>query len=215
MQPSVLAVLFTPPAGGKGTQLKALKAEYASSVFGTGEYIRNNIPHNSELAQWFSESRGASLLPDRLILPPTIEWLRTEGPKPTVKVLDGLPRNIPQCQIFDFVEEFGIERAVVIHLDVPLPVCDRRMFTRAAEDPNRRHELDPAVRINRLKEYNEETLPVLDHVSRNHRAQVFSIETDGVEDPSKITRQIRGILGHVQVFPTRVMSPWMSQAVAV
>ena len=199
-----LVVLFTRPGGGKGTQLKALQKEYDSSVFGTGEYIRNNVPNNSELAEFFSKSRGATLLPDRLILPPTVRWLEAKKDNPSIKILDGVPRNISQCQLFEFAQSFGMSKRIIVHIDVPELVCNDRILERAKLDPSRSHELDPEVRGNRFREHDKETAPVLEFVVKQGLARVYSIHTDGLEDPDRITFQIRTILGQEGILPNRI-----------
>ncbi|MFN4218204.1 MAG: adenylate kinase [Candidatus Bipolaricaulia bacterium] len=119
-------VLLGPPGSGKGTQAVRLAAWLGVPHISTGDLLRSEVQHRTELgaqAQGFMD-RG-ELVPDQLVA----EMIRKRLQGTTGFVLDGFPRNLKQAQILESVTEvdrvlhFRLERAEIVRRLSARRVC--------------------------------------------------------------------------------------------
>ena len=88
-------------------------------------------------------------------------------------VLDGFPRRLAQAE--------GVDFDIVVFLDVPLDVVKQRLLARGRAD-------DTADVIeNRLREYDEDTQPLIDH----YRDKGVLLRVDGDRPPDEIAAELR------------------------
>jgi adenylate kinase len=161
-------LMLGPPGSGKGTQgerlARSLGVEHISSGALLREAVAAGTPLGHQVEQAMSEGR---LVSDELV---------TEAIRPALRrhdgyVLDGFPRKLSQTD--------GVDFDAVVHLDVPKEEVVRRLLARGRAD-----DTEDAI-AERLREYNDDTRPLLDH----YRDVV--VEVDGDRDPDEIAAELR------------------------
>ena len=175
-------VLLGPPGCGKGTQAERLTAELKFTKISTGDLLREAVRLGTPLGQQAKGFMDAGkLVPDELVIGLIKEKLATiKGPV----LLDGFPRSLEQAKRLDEMtkidlavdiavnEEKLVKRIVlrrsckncgaVFHLEFSPPkkagICDKcggELYQRADDN-------EATVR-ERLKTYNEKTLPLANY----------------------------------------------------
>jgi len=163
--------MLAPPGGGKGTQGVRLAAELGVPHISSGDVLREAVAEGSELGREVQEHMAAGrLAPDELVsraVLPVIE--RHDG-----YILDGYPRTLAQAD--------GLVFDAVVYLRVGDEEVMRRYFARGRAD-------DKAdVIAERLREYDEDTEPLIDHY------RDVLVEVDGERDPDTIAADLKARL---------------------
>jgi adenylate kinase len=112
----VRMVLLGPPGAGKGTQAARIARAYDVAHIATGDILRDNVRHDTELGLAARDymARG-DLVPDDLV----VAMVRHRIDEPDAArgfVLDGFPRTVPQAE--------ALERAL-LELNTPLDIVLR------------------------------------------------------------------------------------------
>lgn len=183
-KPTVI-ILLGPPGSGKGTQAVRLSQELKIPHISTGDLFRENLSKETELgkkAKSYMES--GKLVPDELVL----EMLFDRVSRPDCAngyLLDGFPRTIPQAEALEKRLE-GKVNIIALNLEVRDEVIVKRaegrltckqcgnMHNRYFAPPLQEGICDkcggplyqraddaPAVVLERLKVYHEQTEPVI------------------------------------------------------
>ena len=157
-------VLFGKPGAGKGTQADFLKIKYNLFHISTGDLFRFNITNKTSLgnlAKTYMDN--GDLVPDEV----TIEMLKEcveSNFKSEGFIFDGFPRNLKQAQKLDeIMSDMNMHLDFVFHIDVDEKILTSRIENRAKQEKIIRKDDTSAVLIERLKVYNRDTKPVLDH----------------------------------------------------
>ncbi|BAX81491.1 adenylate kinase [Labilibaculum antarcticum] len=152
--------LFGPPGAGKGTQSEFLINKYNLFYISTGDLLRNEIANKSKLgleAQSIIASGG--LVSDEIIVQ-IIEKTITENPDSNGFLFDGFPRTYIQAYILEgLMIKLNTSLNCLISLEVDEEVSVSRLLNRG-KTSGRADDNEVVIR-NRLKEYNDKTLPVL------------------------------------------------------
>jgi adenylate kinase len=160
--------MLAPPGGGKGTQGVRLARELGVRHISSGDVLRAQVANDTELGREVSAHMAAGrLAPDELVtraILPVIEPL--DG-----YVLDGYPRTRSQANGLDF--------DAVVYLRVPDDEVERRLLARGREDDV------PDVIKERLREYDEDTEPLIDHY------RDVLVEVDGDRDEDEIAADLK------------------------
>lgn len=161
-------LMLGPPGSGKGTQGERLAAALGVDHISSGELLREAVAAGTPLgSQVKAEMAAGRLVPDELVREAVLPLLeRRDG-----YVLDGFPRKLSQTE--------GVDFDAVVHLDVPEPELMRRLLARGRAD-----DTEDAI-AERLREYADDTLPLLDH----YRDVV--VEVDGDRDVDAIAAELR------------------------
>jgi adenylate kinase len=180
-------LLFGAPGCGKGTQGTALGTIPRFFHFACGDVFRT-LDTRTPLGQEFVHfsSRG-QLVPDEL----TVRlWraridneVKSSNFKPDIDylVLDGIPRTIDQAKMLE--EHVSVLR--VFHLSCPdRDELHRRLRKRAIKD-NRMDDANEEVITRRLKTYEDESKPLLDHYAERGVAEI-----DASQQPVKVLHDI-------------------------
>ena len=153
-------ILFGPPGSGKGTQAEKLVAHYNLYHISTGDMFRSEIKGKTELGLLATSytSKG-ELVPDEVTIK-MLEKRVNDNPNVEGFIFDGFPRTVPQAEALnDFLAKKGDDITALTMLDVPEPELITRLQNRA-KDSGRPDDADVNVIKNRLKVYEDETLPV-------------------------------------------------------
>lgn len=152
--------LFGAPGAGKGTQSEFLIKKYNLFYISTGELLRKEISQKSKLGMEAQSAIAAGGLVSDEIIVQLIEKTITDNPDSNGFLFDGFPRTYIQAYILEgLMIKLNTSLNVLINLDVPEIVSIQRLLDRGKTSG--RSDDNETVIKNRLKEYNEKTLPVL------------------------------------------------------
>lgn len=183
--------LFGPPGAGKGTQSEFLIKKYNLFYISTGDLLRKEMAGKTRLgleAQSIIASGG--LVPDEIIVQ-IIEKTITENPGSNGFLFDGFPRTYIQAYILEgLMIKLNTSLNCLISLNVPEEESVKRLMNRGLTS-GRRDDNEQVIR-NRLREYNEKTLPVLQF----YKDKGIYVEVDGTVGIEEVHAQITEIIRH-------------------
>ncbi|HNQ68713.1 MAG TPA: adenylate kinase [Bacteroidales bacterium] len=181
--------LFGPPGAGKGTQSEFLTKEYNLFYISTGDLLRKEIKEQSKLgkeAQSIIASGG--LVSDEIIVQ-IIEKTITDNPNVNGFLFDGFPRTYIQAYILEgLMIKLNTSLNCLISLEVPEEESVRRLLKRG-ESSGRSDDNETVIR-NRLKEYNQKTLPVLNF----YKDKGVYFDINGTDSIEKVRSRINEII---------------------
>ena len=205
-------ILLGAPGAGKGTQAKLLIDKYHIVQISTGDILRENVKTGTELgknAKSFMEK--GLLVPDDVI----ISMIESRLVKPDCKngfILDGFPRTVAQADALDaLLKKMSLKLDACICIEVPEEELIKRLSGRrvcgscgesyhiynnrakvdgkcnscGSDLVHRKDDHEDTVR-NRLKVYNNETLPLMEYFTRKGLA----LNVDGLGDINAILQMI-------------------------
>lgn len=183
--------LFGPPGAGKGTQSEFLIEKYKLFYISTGDLLRKEMTGKTRLgleAQGIIASGG--LVPDEIIVQ-IIEKTITENPGSNGFLFDGFPRTYIQAYILEgLMIKLNTSLNCLISLNVPEEESVKRLMNRGLTSG--RSDDNELVIRNRLKEYNDKTLPVLQF----YKDKGIYIEVEGTVGIEEVHSQITQIIRH-------------------
>jgi len=206
-------VIMGPPGSGKGTISKRIISCYNLQHLSSGDLLRKEINLQSSLgiaAEDFIKS--GKLVPDEIMQKLILSQINSI-PKSNNWLLDGFPRTLPQAEYLLKYQQVNH----VINLDVPFDtICDRlssrwthvasgRVYNSHFNPPKQegvddvtgeilvQREDDKAETVlKRLKQYQEQTLPLLEYFQQKGICVSYSgTKTD------EIWPQVQGFLDTV------------------
>jgi adenylate kinase len=209
-------LLLGAPGVGKGTQAKALMAEFAIPQISTGDLLREHRRNHTELGMLADDlmQRG-DLVPDELVN--KMVAARLANPDCVCGyILDGFPRTLAQANWLDgfLVETNALLPVVAIHIKVDHDELLRRITGRRISPAGRiyniytapprvpgkcdvdgstlvqRNDDSEEVFEQRMKTFYEQTAPVIEHYRNCGR---FA-EVDGALAVEAVTAAIRAEL---------------------
>lgn len=181
-------VLLGPPGAGKGTQAVWLGENYAIPEISTGDILRTAVQNGTVLGQEAKSymDRGA-LVPDDVIIGIVRERLNQEDTQKGF-ILDGFPRTVAQAKaLTQMLQESGTPLDHVIAIEVPEDEILKRLAGRRQIE-GRDDDTEEAIR-HRLKVYQQETAPLLDH----YRQAGLLHSIHGVGDVEDIYQRITAV----------------------
>ena len=157
-------ILFGAPGAGKGTQASFLIKKFNLTQISTGDMLRDSVKRKTELGQQVeSIMANGELVPDEIIFSLISERLNDRVLKKGF-IFDGFPRNLKQAKKLDeIMNDINIYLDFVFHINVDENILTSRIENRAKQEKITRKDDTSTVLIERLKVYNKETKPVLDH----------------------------------------------------
>ncbi|MDT3739066.1 MAG: adenylate kinase [Candidatus Kapabacteria bacterium] len=183
--------LFGPPGAGKGTQSEFLVKKYNLFYISTGDLLRKEITEDSEIGKEVkSIIAGGGLVSDEIIVQ-IIEKSITDNPGYNGFLFDGFPRTYIQAYILEgLMLKLNTQLNCLISIAVPEEESVARLLNRG-KTSGRSDDNEIVIR-NRLKEYYDKTIPVLQFYKE--KGIYFEIDgTKGIEevklDITKIVRQ--------------------------
>ena len=184
-------ILFGAPGAGKGTQANFLINEFDLVQISTGDMLREAVKGKTELGmQVESIMANGDLVPDEIIFSLITERLNDKDIKKGF-IFDGFPRNLKQAQKLDeIINYMNIHLNFVFHIDVDEKILTSRIENRAKQEKITRKDDTSSVLIERLKVYNRETKPVLDHYSNQKILNVI----DGMGSIEEVSSNISMVI---------------------
>jgi adenylate kinase len=209
-------ILMGAPGAGKSTQSRQLKARYDLRVLSTGQLLRDEVAQRSALgllAEAYFET--GALLPDDVMVALITERL-LKLPAEQGFLLDGFPRTVPQAQALQrLLERLNRPLTAVIALDLSDDAAVRRLggrrmceglgepFPLHIDDTTsveacvrlggrlvRRPDDEPHIILERLRAYEEETMPLIQFYEQ--RGMLHHISAEG--DPAEVQEAIVAVL---------------------
>jgi adenylate kinase len=158
-------LLLGPPGAGKGTQAQRLVEKLGIPQISTGDMLRAAVAAKTPVGlQAQAVMERGDLVSDEIVIRVAEERLA----KPDARrgfILDGFPRTPGQAQACDaLLTRIGTPLERCIALTVPDEEIIRRLVKRAAIE-GRSDDTEESVR-NRLKVYQRQTEPLIEHYSR-------------------------------------------------
>ncbi len=123
-------IFIAPPAAGKGTLSDYLVENMGYTHISTGDILRKKSHEDTELGRNIATLlKSGTFIGDDIILPLFKEELLKFKDKPFI--LDGMPRNLEQAAYLeDLFLELGVDNYVVMHIDVPEEMLEKRAVGR-------------------------------------------------------------------------------------
>ncbi|MCC5847441.1 MAG: adenylate kinase [Verrucomicrobia bacterium] len=180
--------LFGPPGAGKGTQSEALVKEFNLCYISTGDLLRKELAADSKLGQQAKDIIAAGGLVSDEIIVQILEKTIEDNPHANGFLFDGFPRTSIQAYILEgLMIKLNTSLDCLINLDVPEEESVRRLLLRG-KTSGRSDDNEVVIR-NRLKEYHEKTLPVLDFYDEKG----LRIDVDGTGDIEEVREEVTRI----------------------
>ncbi len=205
-------MLLGPVGAGKGTQARRIAQRYHVPHVSSGDLLRAHRAQHTELglAAMGYMDRGA-LVPDDLVIRMIVERMRQPDAGHGV-LLDGFPRTVTQATALDDeLKAEGRELKLALYLEVPFDVLVERAAHRwtcrtcgttydyRVNPPRQKGVCDidggelyqreddrPAVVMERIKVYLQETIPVVDY----YREHGILRPIDGTRDIDTVAAEI-------------------------
>ncbi|HVW11097.1 MAG TPA: nucleoside monophosphate kinase [Bryobacteraceae bacterium] len=215
--PAGRIILFMgAPGCGKGTQSSMLAERTGIDAISTGDILRQTAAESTPQGLRLREIMASgALVDDATVCDAVISRIRTMERGSGSLILDGFPRTVGQAKKLDRVlEALGIDRPLVLHLDVPKEILVQRLSMRRqcatcariySITPNslvrcesdggplvERPDDNEQVVLKRLAAYEAETLPVLEYYRRRGGQRYRRI--DGCLTPAEIANDVRDIV---------------------
>ncbi|PLX23130.1 MAG: adenylate kinase [Salinivirgaceae bacterium] len=181
--------LFGPPGAGKGTQSERLIEKYNLFYISTGDLLRKELKEETKLGlEAKSIIASGGLVPDEIIVQ-IIEKTITQNPESKGFLFDGFPRTYVQAYILEgLMIRLNTSLNCLISLEVDEEDSVARLLERG-KTSGRSDDNEEVIR-NRLKEYYDKTLPVLNFYK--DRGIHFAI--NGANSIEKVNEDISEIL---------------------
>jgi adenylate kinase len=181
--------LFGPPGAGKGTQSEFLITKYNLFYISTGDLLRKEMARGTRLGLEAQSIIAAGGLVSDEIIVQIIENTITGNPNAHGFLFDGFPRTYVQAYILEgLMLKLNTSLTCLISLDVPEEVSVTRLLQRGVTSG--RSDDNEAVIRNRLREYADKTLPVLEFF----KDRGLYREVDGTETVDTVRARIDAIL---------------------
>jgi len=181
--------LFGPPGAGKGTQSEFLIKKYNLFYISTGDLLRKEMAGNTKLGREAQSIIAAGGLVSDEIIVQIIEKTITDNPGSNGFLFDGFPRTYIQAYILEgLMLKLHTALNCLISLTVPEEESVHRLMSRGLTS-GRSDDTEAVIR-NRLKEYNQKTLPVLQF----YRDKGIYVEVDGRAGIAEVHEQITEVI---------------------
>ncbi len=184
-------ILFGAPGAGKGTQAKFLISKFNLIQISTGDMLREAVKLKNEIGQQVETiMANGELVSDEIIFSLITNRLN-ENIANNGFIFDGFPRNIKQAIKFDqMIKDLNIDLDFVLHIDVDEKILSDRIENRAKQENTKRKDDTSDVLIERLKIYNNDTKPVLEHYASKNLLNVI----DGMGTIEEVSSNIIKII---------------------
>lgn len=181
--------LFGPPGAGKGTQSEFLIHKYNLFYISTGDLLRKELTAETKLGMQAKDiiAQGG-LVPDEIIVQIIEKTIKTNSDANGF-LFDGFPRTYIQAYILEgLMIKLNSNLDALISIEVSEEESVKRLLKRAKISG--RSDDNETVIKNRLKEYHDKTLPVLNF----YKEKGNYISVNGMQLIPKVTEYIDKII---------------------
>jgi adenylate kinase family enzyme len=157
-------LLLARPGGGKTTVMEGFtQAKVSFHELPFRKKLDMEVASESELGGKIDGfRRSGSLVPNDIILP-LVDSSFEETKDSEFLFLDGLPRNLAQLPFaIERARHFGFGRITAVHIQTPADIAYSRLLARGRDEM----DTDPTRLLRRMQVFEEETLPLIAHISR-------------------------------------------------
>ena len=215
-------ILFGPPGAGKGTQSSFLVESEKMFQLSTGDLLRAELKSGSDLSKQLKEIMDAGKLVSDDIINNLIEKKISEPSVKNNIIFDGFPRNLEQAKSLDgMLNNYNQKISAIINLKVDYSVLVKRISGRVScsickkpfneffdlpVEPNncsnnkcdsrelvKRSDDNESTVTNRLKTYDDQTLPILDY----YRKKGIVKDVDAMKAINEVTGEIKSIISNL------------------
>lgn len=181
--------LFGPPGAGKGTQSERLIEDHKLFYISTGDLLRKELKEKTKLGLEAQEIIAAGGLVSDEIIVQIIEQTITQNPDSGGFLFDGFPRTYIQAYILDgLMMKLNTSLHCLISLEVPEEESVHRLLERG-KTSGRLDDNETVIR-NRLREYRDKTLPVLNF----YRDKGICHDVDGTGTVEEVAERIQKVV---------------------
>ncbi len=170
-------ILFGPPGSGKGTQSEHIIESFGLQHLSTGNLLRTEIAHQTELGLEAKRLMDAGqLVPDAVVIGMVRNFLEAHA---TARgfLFDGFPRTTAQCIALDaLLKEKNNEINVVLALEVSEEELVKRLLGRGLTS-GRSDDTNESIIRARIKEYHDKTTAVASYYAQFNK--VVAIKGEG------------------------------------
>ncbi len=215
-------IIFGPPGAGKGTQSAKLVNDQKMYQLATGDLLRAELKSGSDLSKQLKVIMDSGKLVSDDIINNLIENKISDPSVKNNIIFDGFPRNIEQAKTLDLMlEKYDQKISAIINMKVDYSILVKRISgrvscsvckkpfneffdppgnasdcsTEACKDREliKRSDDNESTVSNRLKTYDEQTLPILKYYDSKNIVK----DVDAMSDISEVTRQIKAIISEL------------------
>lgn len=172
-------VLLGRPGSGKGTQGRMLADKHNLVYISTGHLLRKEVAANTEIGKIAAPYMDkGEIVPDEIPIK-LIEDQIEKNPNANGFIFKGFPRTIVQAYILDgLLRREGMKISGVIDMKVTTLEAVKRLSERAKSDRKRPYDESAELIVNRLEQYNDKTIPVLDYYKKQEKYVSVKAEKD-------------------------------------
>jgi adenylate kinase len=183
-------VLFGPPGAGKGTQSEKLIEKYNIEHISTGDLFRKHLGEGTDLGKTARKYMDeGNLVPDEVVIGMVDEKIKHSMDANGV-IFDGFPRTVAQAKALDaLLEQKRTSISGMVALEVPEEELKARIKERGKTSGRADDQDDEKIK-NRIKVYNDETLPVASYYERQGKLS----RIHGVGDIDEIFQKICAVV---------------------
>ena len=184
--------LFGPPGAGKGTQSEFLIHKYNLFYISTGDLLRKELAAETKLGKQAKEIIAeGGLVSDEIIVQIIEKTIKTNSDANGF-LFDGFPRTYIQAYILEgLMIKLNSSLDALISIEVSEEESVKRLLDRA-KTSGRSDDNETVIR-NRLKEYREKTLPVLNF----YKEKGNYVAVNGIQVIEKVTGNIDKVINEL------------------
>ncbi len=188
-------VLLGKPGSGKGTQGKLLAKEFGLAYISTGKLMRREIAEGTKIGKLAKPYMDkGEIVPDEIPIQ-LIEREIKNNPGAKGFVFKGFPRTIVQAYILDgLLERENMAVSSLIEMKVSTLEAIRRLSARSKTDSARPYDASTEMIINRLEQYKEKTVPVIDYYKNQGKYKSVKAEATEEEVFDLLKKQVGDII---------------------
>jgi len=184
-------VLLGRPGSGKGTQGKMLADKHNLVYISTGKLLRQEIADKTKIGEIVAPYMDkGEIVPDEIPIK-LIEREIENNRDAHGFIFKGFPRTIVQAYILDgLLRREGMSVSGVIDMKVSTLEAVKRLSERSRSDRKRPYDESAELIVNRLEQYNQKTIPVLDYYKKQEKYNSIKAEQTKEEVFKLLSEQV-------------------------